>query len=61
MRVKTEWVKGCDCGFMIAPSVGASGYLRPGVAIGESKPQFLEPRGGIQVRLALAAREAFTK
>jgi hypothetical protein len=38
MRLKTEWVKGCDCGFMIAPSVGASGYLRPGVAIGESKP-----------------------
>ncbi len=30
--VEAEW------GFMIAPSVGASGYLRPGIGIGADKP-----------------------
>jgi hypothetical protein len=30
--IEAEW------GFMIAPSVGASGYLRPGIGIGADKP-----------------------
>jgi outer membrane protein assembly factor BamA len=30
--VEAEW------GFMIAPSVGASGYLRPGIGVGAEKP-----------------------
>jgi hypothetical protein len=30
--MEVEW------GFMIAPSVGASGYLRPGIGIGADKP-----------------------